>query len=134
MCELACVNSYHWRLDATRLVSRVVGEPITESRVVGEPLKQVGKYLYKYQGTPNNVTLPHVGSLGRSLATHVAAMTLEVVLCQSFGECISNLVFCVNREYFNKPLAYMFAKMMVAYIDMLCPRAKFRKSCEFQST
>lgn len=28
----------------------------------------------------------------------------------------------------------MFAKMMVAYIDMLCPRAKFRKSCEFQST
>ena len=56
MCELACVNSYHWRLDTTRLMSRVVGEPIAESRVVGEPLKQVGKYLYKYQGTPNNVT------------------------------------------------------------------------------
>ncbi len=36
--------------------SRVVGEPIVESRVVGEPLKQVSKYLYKYQGTPNNVT------------------------------------------------------------------------------
>ncbi len=31
--------------------SRGVGEPIVESRVVGEPLKQVGKYLYKYQGT-----------------------------------------------------------------------------------
>jgi hypothetical protein len=66
MCELACVNSYHRRLDTTRLVSRVVGEPIAESgvvgepivesrvvgepivesRVVGEPLKQVGKYLY----------------------------------------------------------------------------------------
>ncbi len=65
MYELACVNSYHWRLNTTRLVSRVVGEPITESRVVGEPitesrvvgepifesrvvgepLKQVGKYL-----------------------------------------------------------------------------------------
>ncbi len=65
MCELACVNSYHWRLDTTPLVSRVVGEPIAESRVVGEPiaesrvvgepivelrvvgepLKQVGKYL-----------------------------------------------------------------------------------------
>ncbi len=66
MCELACVNLYHWQLDITRLVSRVVGEPIAESRVVGKPLKQVGKYLYKYQGTPNNVTLPHVGSLGRS--------------------------------------------------------------------
>ncbi len=51
MCELACVNLYHWRLDTTRLVSRVVGEPIAESRVVGEPLKQVGKYLHKYQGT-----------------------------------------------------------------------------------
>ncbi len=65
MCELACVNSYHPRLDTTRLVSRVVGEPIAESRVVGEPiaesrvvgepivesqvvgepLKQVGKYI-----------------------------------------------------------------------------------------
>jgi hypothetical protein len=96
--------------------------------------RQVGKYLYKYQGTLNNVTLPHVGSLDRSLATHVAAMALKVILCQSFGECISNLVFCVDREYFNKPLSYMFAKMMVAYIGMLCPRAKFRKSCEFQST
>ncbi len=56
MYELACVNSYHSQLDTTQLVSRVVGEPIAESRVVGEPLKQVGKYLYKYQGTPNNVT------------------------------------------------------------------------------
>ncbi len=59
---------------------------------------------------------------------------MEVILCQSFGECISNLVFCVDREYLDKPLAYMFAKMMVAYIDMLCPMVKFRKSCEFQST
>ncbi len=61
MCEL-----YHRRLDTTRLVSRVVGEPIAElrvvgepiaesrvvgepiveSRVVGEPLKQVNKHLY----------------------------------------------------------------------------------------
>ncbi len=58
MCEFVSL--------ATRLVSRVVGEPIAESqvvgepiiesRVVGEPLKQVGKYLHKYQGTPNNVT------------------------------------------------------------------------------
>ena len=99
----------------------VVGEPIIESRVVGEPLKQVGKYLYKYQGTPNNVTLPHVGSLGRSLATHVAAMTLEVILCQSFGECVSNLVFCVDREYLDKSLAYQLAKMMIANIDVLGP-------------
>jgi hypothetical protein len=38
ICKLACVNSYHWRLDTTRLVSRVVGEPSAESRVVGAPL------------------------------------------------------------------------------------------------
>ncbi len=40
MCELACVNSYPCRLDTTRLVSRVVGEPIAASRVVGEPIAQ----------------------------------------------------------------------------------------------
>ncbi len=40
MCKLACVNSYHWRLDTTRLVSRVVGEPIAESQVVGEPIAE----------------------------------------------------------------------------------------------
>ncbi len=48
---------------ATRLVSQEVGEPIAESQVVGEPLKQVGKYLYKYQGTPNNVTTDNWVSL-----------------------------------------------------------------------
>ncbi len=79
MCELACVNSYHWPLDTTRLVSRVVGEPVVESRVVGEPLKQVGKYLYKYQGTPNNVTadlhrMHHLPSLRNSFnACHVSS-------------------------------------------------------------
>ncbi len=40
MCELICVNSYHWRLNTTRLVSQVVGEPIAESRVVGEPIAE----------------------------------------------------------------------------------------------
>ncbi len=58
-------------------------------------------------------------------------MTLEVILCQGFGECISNLVFCVDREYLDESLAYMFAKMMIAYVNMLCPRMKFRKSCKF---
>ena len=41
---------------------------------------------------------------------------LKVVLCQRFGEYVSNLVFCVNREYLDKSLAYMFAKVMIANI------------------
>ncbi len=59
------------------------------------------------------------GGLERLLATHVAAMTLEVVSCQSLGKCISNLVFCVDREDLDKSLAHMFAKMMVANIMCL---------------
>jgi hypothetical protein len=59
---------------------------------------------------------------GRSLATHKAAMTLEVILCHSLGKCVSNLVFCVDREDFDKSLLYMFAKMMVANIYVFGPR------------
>ncbi len=29
-------------------------------------------------------------------------MTLEVVLCQRLGEYISNVVFCINREYLDE--------------------------------
>ena len=29
-------------------------------------------------------------------------MTLEVILCQSLGKCVSNLVFCVDREDLDK--------------------------------
>ncbi len=46
-------------------------------------------------------------------------MTLEVILCQSLGKCISNLIFCVDREDFDKSLSYVFAKMMVANIYVL---------------
>jgi hypothetical protein len=35
---------------------------------------------------------------------------LEVILRQSFLECVSNLVFCVNREYLDYSLVHMFAK------------------------
>jgi hypothetical protein len=70
-----------------------------------------------------NVTLAHIGILERSLATHIAAMMLEVILCQSFSECISNLVFCINWEDLYKSLPYMLTKMMIANIDMLCPWA-----------
>jgi hypothetical protein len=59
-------------------------------------------------------------------------MTLKVILCQGFGECISNLVLGVHREDLDESFAYMFAKMMVAYVYVLGPRAKFRQPCQFE--
>ncbi len=48
-------------------------------------------------------------------------MTLEVILCQRLGEYVSNLVFRIDREYLDKSLAHMFAKMMITNIDVLSP-------------
>ena len=53
---------------------------------------------------------------GRILAAHGATVTLKIVLCQRFGDYVSNLVFCVNREYLDKSFSYMLAKMMKANI------------------
>jgi len=53
---------------------------------------------------------------GRLLAAHGATVTLKIVLCQRFGEYVSNLVFCVDREYLDKFFSYMLAKMMIANI------------------
>ena len=41
---------------------------------------------------------------GRLLAAHKATVTLKVVLCQRFGEYVSNLVFSVDREYLDESL------------------------------
>ncbi len=56
-------------------------------------------------------------------------MTLKVILCQGFGEGISNFVLGVHREDLDESLAHMFAKMMAAHINVLGPRAKLRKPC-----
>ncbi len=48
-------------------------------------------------------------------------MMLEVVLCLRLGEYVSNLVFRIDREYFDESLAHMFAKMMITNIDVLSP-------------
>ena len=55
----------------------------------------------------------------RSLAAHGATMTLKVILCQRLSKYVSNLVFGANREYLDKSLAHMLAKMMIANIDVL---------------
>jgi hypothetical protein len=59
-------------------------------------------------------------------------MTLKIILCQGLGKSISNRILGVNGEYFDKPLLHMFAKMMIAYIDVLGSRAKLGKPCQFE--
>jgi hypothetical protein len=61
--------------------------------------------------------------LERSLATHGAAMTLEVVLHQWFHDSISDLIAGVDRKDLDKALPIMLAKMMVAYVNVLGSRA-----------
>ena len=61
-------------------------------------------------------------------------MTLKIILCQCFGEGVSNLIFSVNWKNLDETLSNMLTKMMIAYVDMLCPRSKFGKSCQFKCT
>jgi hypothetical protein len=53
--------------------------------------------------------------------TCIVAMTLEVILCQSFCQSVSNPVFGINRKYLDESLAHMFAKMMIAKVYVLGP-------------
>ena len=61
-------------------------------------------------------------------------MMMKLILCQGCGECISNLVPGVDREDLDESLEHMFAKMMVAYVNVLGPRAKLMKPCQFEGT
>ncbi len=61
--------------------------------------------------------------LERLLATHGTAMTLEVVLCQRFCECISNLIAGVNGKDLDEAVPDVLAKMKVAHVNVLGPRA-----------
>ena len=83
--------------------------------------KQVGKY-FEYLCRSDIVTLPHIGGLEVLLATQPAAMTLEVILCQCFGKCISDLVLSAHRENLDEPLLHMFTKVMIAYVYVLGSR------------
>jgi hypothetical protein len=69
------------------------------------------------------MTLPHFGGLERLRTAHIAAMTLGVILCQSFCECISNLVFGVDGEDLDKPLSHVFSKMMISFGSFASSRA-----------
>jgi hypothetical protein len=53
----------------------------------------------------------------------MAVMMLEAILCQSFCECISNLVFGVDGEDLVNLLLHVFAKVMIANMCVLGPWA-----------
>ncbi len=54
-------------------------------------------------------------------------------MSKGLGKCVSNLVLCVNREYLDKSLVYVFTKVMVPDIDMFRSRTKLGESSQFQS-
>ena len=49
-------------------------------------------------------------------------MTCEVILCQCFSKCISDLVFGAYGKDLDETFAHVFAKVMVTYVDVLSPR------------
>ncbi len=59
-------------------------------------------------------------------------MTLKIILCQRFGESISNLIIGIDREDLDESLLHMFTKMMVTHIDVLSPKATLGKPCQFK--
>jgi hypothetical protein len=61
-------------------------------------------------------------------------VSLEDILRKSFSKSICNLILGSYWEDFDKPVPYVFAKVMVTYVDVLSMRAKLRKPCEFQRT
>ena len=61
-----------------------------------------------------------------SLATHVAAMTLEIILRKSLGQNVSRLVFSTNGEDLDQSIS----KVVVPHVDVLGARAQLRESRE----
>ncbi len=59
-------------------------------------------------------------------------MTLKIFLCQRFGESISNLILGIDREDLDESFLHMFTKIMATHIDVLGPRAKLGKPCQFK--
>jgi hypothetical protein len=67
------------------------------------------------------VTLPHIDILERLLTTHEFLMTSKVIPSQSLGECVSYLIFGINRKDLDKALSNMLSRMVITNINVLCP-------------
>jgi hypothetical protein len=61
-------------------------------------------------------------------------VSLEDILRKGFSKGVSNLILGSHWEDLDKPVSYVFAKVMVTHVDVLGTRAKLRKPGEFQCT
>ncbi len=61
-------------------------------------------------------------------------MLLEDILRKGFSKGVRNLILGSYWEDLDKPVPYVFAKVMVTYVDVLGTRAKLWKPYEFQCT
>ncbi len=53
---------------------------------------------------------------------------------KGFSKGIRNLILGSYWEDLDKPAPYVFAKVMVTYVDVLGTRVKLWKPCKFQCT
>ncbi len=61
-------------------------------------------------------------------------MSLEDIPRTGFSKGVHNSILGFYWEDLDKPVPYMFAKVMETYVDVLGTRAKLRKPCKFQQT
>jgi hypothetical protein len=61
-------------------------------------------------------------------------VSLEDILRTGFCKGVCNLILGSNWENLDKPVPYVFAKVIVTYVDVLGTRVKLWKPCEFQCT
>ncbi len=61
-------------------------------------------------------------------------MLLEDILRKGFSKGVRDLILGSYWEDLDKPILYVFAKVMVTYVDVLGTRVKLWKPCEFQCT
>jgi hypothetical protein len=59
---------------------------------------------------------------------------LEDILRKGFSKGVSNWILSSYWEDLDKPISYVFAKVMIAYVDVLGTRAKLCKPGKFQCT
>jgi hypothetical protein len=67
-------------------------------------------------------------------ATHVARVSLEDILRKGCSKGVCNLILGSYWEDHDKPVPYVFAKVMVTYVDVFGMMAKLWNPCKFQCT
>ncbi len=59
-------------------------------------------------------------------------VSLEDILRKGFSKGVRDLILGSYWEDLDKPVPYVFPKVMVTYLDVLGTRAKLWKPCKFQ--